>query len=182
VLEQRFVEEYLVDGNATKAATRAGLRGRDLSAAGAKMLTRRLVAAAIEQERERSMARTRITRDRVLREYARLAFAEIGDIADWDEDGMMRLKPKAALSQDDRAAVVEVATRSGKKGARARVRMHSKIRALDALAKHLGLWGKAAAPLDDAGPKLINGRDAREVLRERFLGMVASAVETEKAQ
>ena len=166
-LQQRFVEEYLIDGNATKAAIRAGLRGRQPAGAGAKMLQRRLVAEAIERERETSMARTRITRDRVLLEYARLAFADIGDVADWDEDGRMRVTARRDLSKDDRAAVAEINARHGKKGARTRVRMHSKLKALDALAKHLRLWDRAAA-CDESGKPLFEGRDPREWLRERL--------------
>jgi phage terminase small subunit len=178
-LQQRFVEEYLVDGNATKAAMRAGLRGRDPSSAGSKMLRGRMVTQAIERERERSMERIRISRDRVLTEYARVAFAEIGDIADWDEDGM-RLKPKRAIGKHDRAAVLELSARNGQDGAATRIRMHSKMKALDALAKHLGLWGGKRGPgtVDADGQWLINGRDAREALRERFKRLVQREAES----
>jgi phage terminase small subunit len=181
VLEQRFVEEYLVDGNATHAAIRARLRTRNPAFAGNKMLRRPRVARAIERERLQSAARTRIDHERILREFARIAFAEIGDIADWDADGFV-LKPKAEIAKDDRAAVQEIALRGGKKGPRARIRMHSKIQALDVLGKHLGLWGTGARTIaDQAGDKLIDGRDPREVLRERFLRMVAEAAEKAKA-
>ncbi len=166
-LQQRFIAEYLIDGNGTKAAIRAGLPGRDPSAAATKMLRRKPVAAAVEQERERSMERTRITRDRVLLEYARIAFAEIGDIADWDEDTFV-MKPKDEIAKDDRAAVAEIKAKHGKHGTRAQIRMHSKLGALDALGKHLGLWGKRTAMDTLEDQCKVNGRDAREVLRERF--------------
>jgi len=166
-LQQRFVEEYLIDSNGTKAAIRAGLRSRNPRDAGAKMLARKPVAAALEQERERSMERTRITRDRVLLEYARIAFAEIGDIADWDEDAFV-MKPKDEIAKDDRAAVAEIKAKRGKHGPRAQIRMHSKLGALDALGKHLGLWGKRTAMDTLEDQCKVNGRDAREVLRERF--------------
>ena len=80
-----------------------------------------------------SAERTRITHDRVLLEYARIAFAEIGALADWDGDGFT-LKPKTEISRNDRAAVAEIAARPGKKGPRAHIRMHSKLKALYALA------------------------------------------------
>ncbi len=173
-LQQRFLEEYLIDGNATKAAMRAGLPGRDPSSAGSKMLRRKAVAAALERERERSMERTRITRDRVLMEYARIAFAEIGDIADWDADAFV-MKPKHEIAKHDRAAVAEIRTKHGKKGARTQIRMHSKLGALDALARHLGLWGKRTAMETLEEKCRIDGRDPREVLRERLFRVLGAA-------
>jgi hypothetical protein len=74
--------------------------------------------------------------------------------------------------------VQEIAVRGGKKGPRARIRMHSKLKALDTLGKHLGLWGTGARTIaGQADGKLIDGRDPRDVLRERFLRMVADAAE-----
>lgn len=168
VMEQRFVEEFLIDGSATHAAIRAKLPTRNPGSAGGKMLRRKLVAQAIERERMASAARTRITHDRILIEYARIAFAEIGDIADWDEDGV-RLKPKRKISKHDRAAVMAIAARNGKKGPRTHIRLHSKLHALDALAKHLGMWGKGARVIANSEHHTIDGRDARAVLRERLL-------------
>lgn len=167
-LQQRFIQEYLIDGNGTKAAIRAGLPGKTPSSAATKMLRRKPVAAVIEREREIAMERTRITRDRVLLEYARIAFAEIGDIADWDESAFV-MKPKDAIAKDDRAAVAEIRSKSGKKGTRTEIRLHSKLGALDALAKHLGLWGKRSHMETLEEKCKIDGRDPREVLRERFL-------------
>jgi hypothetical protein len=54
------------------------------------------------------------------------------------------------------------------------------MKALDALAKHLGLWGGKRGPgtVDADGQWLINGRDAREVLRERFKRLVRREAES----
>jgi phage terminase small subunit len=180
VKEQRFVEEFLIDGSATHAAIRALLPTRNPGAAGGKMLRRKLVAQAIERERMASAERTRITHDRILIEYARIAFAEIGDIADWDEDEV-RLKPKRRVSKHDRAAVMAIEARKGKKG-RTHIRMHSKLHALDALAKHLGMWGKGARLIADAEKRTIDGRDARQALRERLLRLARGAAAAEAAK
>ena len=174
VKEQRFVEEYLIDGSAKNAAIRAQLNTHRPDMAGGHMLRRKCVAQAIARERLMSAERTRISHDRILTEYARIAFAEIGDIAEWDEDGL-RLKPIRHLSKHDRAAVSEITSRQGKKGARLRVRMHSKLKALDALAELLGMWGKGARVVADTvedAEKKRRGDDARRVLRERILKLV----------
>lgn len=164
--QQRFVEAYLICANATEAARRAGLPGRKPEFAGAKMMRRPGVAAAIAAEREASAQRTRITVDRIKQELARLAFSDIGDIADWDESGMM-LRARDDIAKDDRAAIAELKLRQGREGPRATIRMHSKQAALDALAKHLGLYGRGAKPAlaADAAP----ARSANDILRERLL-------------
>lgn len=141
--QRRFVEEYLLCGNATEAARRIGLSEANAKSNGARLLARRGVAAAIKAEQEASARRTGITVDRVKRELARLAFVEIGDIADWDGDALV-LRPRDAISSDDRAAIAELKVKEGKNGARITVRLHSKHTALIALAKHFGLFEKGA--------------------------------------
>jgi len=174
ILEQRFVEHYLVDGDVTQAAIRAGLSPRNPTNAGSKMLRRPIVAAAIRRERALSMERTRISADRVLRELARLSFAEPGAVADWDENGL-RLKPASAIAADDRAAVAEIEVAPTPAGPRVRLRMHSKQRALETLAKHLGLLGRSAATIACAAQPEWNQAEWekdllwRKELRERLL-------------
>jgi phage terminase small subunit len=73
--------------------------------------------------------------DRVLEEYARIAFADIGRIADWN-DKRLRLKPQRHVTRGDSAAVAFV---GAARGARLQLRLHDKVHALDMLARHLGL-------------------------------------------
>jgi phage terminase small subunit len=164
-LEERFALAYLVTGSAAEAARGAGLKGARANVSGPRMLQRPLVAAFIEAERAASIARTRIDVDRVKREFARIAFTDIGDIAEWDEEGVV-LKPSAAISPDDRAAIAQLKVKPGKAGLKATIKLHSKQRALDSLARLLGLYGKKPfVTVDHAA----DTRDANEILRERLL-------------
>ncbi|HWE74603.1 MAG TPA: terminase small subunit [Stellaceae bacterium] len=174
LLQERFVHQYLIDGNATQAAIRAGLPGNPMRA-GVGMTKRRAVAQAIHRERAAAAARLDITADRVKNELAAIAFANIADVADWGPDGVT-LKAKTALPKADQAAIAELSSsRTEKTGAaKAHVKMHSKQRALDALARHLGLYGRGARTIArygmaDAGEK----RDANAILRERLLKIAA---------
>lgn len=164
--QERFVAEYLIDGNATQAAIRAGLPGNP-SRAGTAMLRRRQVAQAIERQRAAAAARLGISADRVKAELAALAFANIGDVADWGPDGVT-LKEKAQLSPHDRAAVAELSAERNAEGVllRSHVKMHSKQRALETLGKHLGLWGSGAKTI--ARTAADDGYDAKAELRERL--------------
>ena len=164
-LEERFALAYLVTGSATEAARRAGLKGAHAHKSGWKMLHRPHVAAFIEAERAASIERTRIDVDRVKREFARIAFVDIADLIEWDEDGFV-LKPSAAISPDDRAAIESLKVKPGKNGLKATIKLHSKQRALDSLARLLGLYRKSQFVTIDHAPKK---RDANEILRERLL-------------
>ena len=166
VLEERFAMEYLIDGNATQAAIRSGLPSRKPLSAGTKMLHRPAVAAAIAAERQRRAERVRVSADRVLGEMARIAFSDIGAIAEWDEDGVT-LKPKAEIGPHDRAAIVEIRSRRGAHGADTQIRLHSKRYALEGLARHLGLYGRGAKTIAEAEPS--DAKAAREELRERLM-------------
>jgi len=76
------------------------------------------------------------------------------------------LKPSAAISPDDRAAIESLKVKPGKNGLKATIKLHSKQRALDSLARLLGLYRKSQFVTIDHAPKK---RDANEILRERLL-------------
>ncbi|HEY1507254.1 MAG TPA: terminase small subunit [Stellaceae bacterium] len=176
LLQERFVQQYMIDGNSTQAAIRAGLPARNPMRAGVRMLKHRGVAQAIERARAAAEARLTITADRVKNELAAIAFASIADVADWGPEGVT-LKEKKAVAPQDRAAIAEFFCEktahektTGEKAttSRTQVKMHSKQQALDALARHLGLYGRGArtiARAADTGEK----RDANTILRERLL-------------
>src|SRR4051812_9638179 len=75
--QQRFVEEYLVDLNATQAAIRAGYSEKTAYKIGAENLRKPQIQEAVAQARGKLSKQTQITSERVLQEYARLAFLDI---------------------------------------------------------------------------------------------------------
>jgi len=160
--EQKFVEEYLVDLNGYQAAQRAGY-ARTSADHTFLILRRPQVAAAIKEAMGARARRTRITVDRVLREYARIAFADVRNFA--TEEGGLRVKSLKELSDDEAAAVAEVTSKSD--GKSARLKLHDKKKALDAIARHLGFFGRSVDP-DDEDPEAAADR-----VRELILGRIA---------
>ena len=136
------------------------------------MMKKREVAKTIARERAAAAARLSIDADRIKAEMARIAFGDIGAVADWGPGGVT-LKEKAAISPHDRAAIAELSSeKAGAQnngGGRTYVKMHSKQRALEALAKLLGLF--ANGPRTSPTPEGIEKerRDANEELRQRLL-------------
>lgn len=148
--QKRFVDEYLVDLNATQAAARAGYSARTANEQGARLLANASVRKAVQQGQQRSARKLEITRERVLREYARLAFFDPREL--FLEDG----KPRdiSQLDQDTAAALVgldvlEVYEGTGENrrlaGCTKKYKLANKLGALDSLGKHLGLFSTGAA-------------------------------------
>lgn len=162
--EQQFVSEYLVDFCANKAARRVGFAPAKTNY---KIKHRKAVAAAIEKAIAERSKRTQITADRVLREYARIAFADVRTFTTPRDKDKTSLKTVAELSDDEAAAVSEIAP--GTKGKGVKLKLHDKKQALDALARHLGLFTK--------GPESVESPSAaaeriRELIRARHARLI----------
>lgn len=79
-LQVRFIDEYLVDLNATQAAIRAGYSAKTARQAGAENLSKPAIQAAIAEARERQQERTGITADRVVKEAWNLVTADAREL------------------------------------------------------------------------------------------------------
>lgn len=82
--QNRFVEEYLVDLNATKAAIRAGYSERTAEVIGYENLRKPQIQEAIQAAIEKRSERTETTQDKVVAELGKVAFAEAHDYTDAD--------------------------------------------------------------------------------------------------
>ena len=172
--QRRFVDEYLLDMNATAAAVRAGYSEIAAYSHGAYLTRRPNVAAAIEArlaERRRRMA---VTTERVIGELARIAFADIGRIMTWSGEELIAT-PSALLAEDDRAAIAEIAVVKRKNGdVAARVVLHDKERALEALCRYLGLFGpRAAYEAGQIESPSVAAERIREMIRARHAKLLA---------
>ena len=198
--QQRFVEEYMVDLNATQAAIRAGYSLETAEQIGYQLLQKTSVLKAISQARQAQQARTAITADKVLMEIANVALADARELvevktgccrccygeghkyqrtllemntdrerwldkgkdpAEFDEQGGIGFNPlllpnaecpncggdgqaRTVLKDTRKLSPAAVALYAGAKQTKEgiEVKMHSKLDALEKLAKHLGLYEK----------------------------------------
>lgn len=139
--QARFVQEYLIDLDATKAATRAGYSARTAKQQGHVLLQKPHVQAAVKAATDARSERTGITADRVLQELARLGFSDLRRA--FDEKG--NLKRPEEWDDDTAAAIasVEVVTRSigdGEVEQVHKIKVWDKNSALEKLGKHLKMF------------------------------------------
>lgn len=173
--QQKFVEQYLICGVARQAAIRAGY-----SLAGAGAIAWRLrrmphVAKAIRIGRSSEARRAQVARERVLLELARVAFSDIGEVLDWTSGDDITLRPKVEISPHHRAAIAEIAPR--RYGKSPRVKFHNKTQALDAIARHLGVFDKTVPAVDPA--RMLKERQAN---REKIMRRINQIVEERIAE
>ncbi len=107
VKQARFVEEFLVDGNATQAAKRAGYSKHTAKVIGSENLSKPAIAAEIAKGRAARSLRTQITADDVVQRLQLLATAELPNAASWDNDSV-DLTDSEQLSPAERASVRSV--------------------------------------------------------------------------
>ena len=79
--QERFVQEYLVDLNATQAAIRAGYSPETAGAIGCENLKKPNIKARIDREMAEISARTGANQERIIRELGEIAFNPIGNPA-----------------------------------------------------------------------------------------------------
>ena len=65
--QQRFVDEYLIDLNATQAAIRAGYSEKTAQQTGSRLLLNVVIQAAIAKAQEKRSERTEISQDYVIK-------------------------------------------------------------------------------------------------------------------
>lgn len=154
--QQRFVEEYLIDLNATQAAIRAGYSVNRASELGYQLLQKTTVSNAITKAMEVRSQRTSITADMVLRELAMIAFANAADFAQVVEEPiiqngqyvvdpdtgrvktykMVEVTPTSKLDEEQKKAIAGI--KETKYGID--VSTYDKVKALELLGRHLGMF------------------------------------------
>lgn len=153
--QKRFIEEYLIDLNATQAAIRAGYSAKTAHEQGAQLLAKLSIRLEIDKAIAERSRRTGITQDRILRELAKVAFVNAADVISLDE-----AKIREDADRDDIAAIASVKvktipTETGEIVER-EVKTYDKLKALELLGKHLGMFTDKISISGDMGVKIVD--------------------------
>ena len=134
--QRQFVQEYLLDYSASAAARRAGYSKHTARVIGFENLTKPAIAAEISRVVEEKKRFADITRERVLEEMRRLAFAQTTDMVEL-KGGWVVIKDTASLTTEQKSAISQIRQ---KKDGEIEVKFYDKQKALDSLAKYLGIF------------------------------------------
>lgn len=133
--QNRFVEEYLIDLNATQAAIRAGYSPATAKEIGCENLTKPNISDEIAKAMAERSKRTGINQDRVLTELAKIGFANITDVIDPET-----AKIKEDASEEDLACIQSIKIKPNEWGTEREVKMYDKKAALVDIGRHLGMF------------------------------------------
>lgn len=180
--QRRFVDEYLIDLNATKAAIRAGYSAKTARQIGQQNLSKLDIQEAIAEAMKSREKRTEVSQDKVLRELAKIGFANMADYMKAGADGDPYLD-FSKLTKDQAAALVEVTVEDFKDGRgedardvrRVKFKLADKRAALVDIGKHLGMFkdrveftGKDGGPVEYAGVSPQQLAEAVKNVRDKF--------------
>lgn len=137
--QKRFVEEYLIDLNATQAAIRAGYSPSSAADIGSENLRKPDIRSSIDKKMAERSKRTGVNADRVLMELAKIGFVNATNVIDI-KNGTL----KEGVTLEDTAAIQSVKvktipTKNGE-GIEREIKLADKIKALELIGKHLGMF------------------------------------------
>lgn len=130
-----FVEEYLIDLNATQAAIRAGYSPDTAQEQSSRLLSNVMVKAAVDKAMAERSRRTGVNADRVLLELAKIGFANITDVVDVDT-----AKIREDAKEEDLACIQSIKIKPTEYGTEREIKMYDKKAALVDIGKHLGMF------------------------------------------
>lgn len=178
--QQLFVNEYLVDKNATRAAKAAGFSAKTAYSQGQRLLKHVEVAGAIEKGLKAQVAAAEkraeaagLSKERWLQELRRIALANMDDYAvietykpnKYAKADVVRVMPKLTKERPRSlgAAIKKISETKNGIG----IELHNKLNALELLGKHYG-WVKNEFDLQVPGGVQVhltmpsNGREVSE--------------------
>lgn len=134
-----FCDEYLVDLNATQAAIRAGYSAKTAYSIGSELLKEPEIRARVDKALAERSKRTGINADRVLAELAKVAFMDATDVIDTQTGGV-----RENAKSEDTACIAGIKTKvtsgDGFDSVEREIRLCDKVKALELLGKHLGMF------------------------------------------
>ncbi len=150
--QKRFAAEYIRDLNMTQAAIRAGYSDKTAYAIGSKLLKKVEIKELIKKKMDERARRTEITADMVVQELAKHAFCN--PKAFYNDNG----KLKDVKDIPDEAVVALSSIDVGEEsdiGQTTKIRLSDKLKALELLGKHLGIFDEKGSLLTGIVPLVI---------------------------
>lgn len=134
-----FVEEYLIDLNATQAAIRAGYSPNTAGSIGGENLQKPEISTAIAKAMAERSKRTGVNAERVVQELAKIAFVNAMDVVNMDDATVLSYADRNDTAAIQSIKVKTIPMKDGESVER-EIKMADKIKALELLGKHIGMF------------------------------------------
>ena len=161
--QQRFVEEYLIDLNATQAYIRAGFSSKLANTNAVKLLQNTTIAKAIAEAQAKREERTQIDSDYVLKRLVEIDQMDVLDIM----DDQMKILPLREWPKVWRQYIsnIENLELSDADGVFKKIKWPDKVKNLELLGKHVSV-GAFKDKIEHTRP---NGGDINVTITRRVI-------------
>lgn len=166
--QQRFVQEYIIDWNATQACIRAGYSKKNADRIGPELLTHPKVSEEIKKHSKKISAKAEIDAVWVLKRNAEMLEADIADIID-DDGSYKPIKewPKIWRQMLQGVDIKEVFDGFGKErqkvGEVVKIKFIDRLKALELIGKHVNVQAFS----DNVTVEVVDKSSILEAARER---------------
>ncbi len=147
---KKFVDEYLVDFNATQAAIRAGYSPDTANEQGSQLLARPDIRELVAEGQKEIMERTQTFQDDAVDELKVVGFSNLADFLTVKDGGIVEQKPFNELTKEQTKCIKKIkqTVRSSHSAdgtilhqtAVIEIELHDKLKALELLGRHLGMF------------------------------------------
>ncbi len=147
---KKFVDEYLVDFNATAAAIRAGYSESTANEQGSQLLARPDIRELVAEGQKAIAERTQTFQDSAVEELKIVGFSDLADFLTVKEGGIVEQKPFNELTKAQTKCIKKIkqVVRSSHSAdgtilhqtAVIEIELHDKLKALELLGRHLGMF------------------------------------------
>lgn len=161
--ERIFVDAYMANFNGAQAAIAAGYAAKSASVAGSTLLARPNVIKLLSERRDALMKKHDVTLDKIMMEWKLIGFANMQDYTTIDSEGHLVLD-LSKCNRDQLAVVSEMTTdiymegkgEDAREVKRVKMKLHSKLEALDKMMRCLGGYEGKEAPTYNVNQTIIN--------------------------
>ncbi|HQK27159.1 MAG TPA: terminase small subunit [Smithellaceae bacterium] len=147
---KKFVDEYLIDFNATQAAIRAGYSPDTANEQGSQLLARPDIRELVAEGQKAIAERTQTFQDNAVDELKIVGFSDLADFLTVKEGGIVEQKSFDQLTKEQTKCIKKikqtVRTSHSSDGtilhqtATLEVELYDKLKALELLGRHLGMF------------------------------------------
>jgi phage terminase small subunit len=173
--QTKFIQEYLLSGNATDAARKAGYSEKTANEQGARLLANVSVSAEIKKAQQLRKDKFELDEQKIINSLMDIAFADPMDFVELKKGSFVFKKSiaKAIMRGSNFNIYPEYQTKEDKKQGivRAKLALSSGDRkgALELLGQHIGMWGNKNVPdgAGDSGNNETALQRIQRIVRER---------------